>query len=125
MPPNGDTWRPRYVVPPANDPQGRTFFDWKNDEKLKEWKNNAIKLQDVHVRDNNLVKAFNYKIGEGDALELRILVAIYGVRTPTVGSLFRFSSITQSLEYFRPRAKVLRHLLCTRTNVESEITLVN
>ena len=93
MPSNVNQSKPEFVIPP-NNPGGRLFFDWDNDAKLKEWRDRAITMQETHVKDNNRTEWFPYKAVDRDALELRILVAINGIRTPTVYSLFRiFSAI--------------------------------
>ena len=39
-------------------------------------------MQEAHVRDNNRTEWFAYTPEQRDAIELRILVALYGVRTP-------------------------------------------
>lgn len=80
---NNDNWTPRYVRNPANKPPGRTCFDW-TDPKLLKWRNDAIKMQDVHVRDNNHTEWFAYLPDERDAIELRILMVVYGLRVPKV-----------------------------------------
>ena len=75
---------PNFVVCNEKEPAGRNYFQW-DDEKLIKWKNDAICLQDAHVRDNNQTKWFKYNsIIDQDSLELRVLIAIYGVRTPQV-----------------------------------------
>jgi hypothetical protein len=76
-------WTPTLVCPPEKNPEGRTFFDW-NDEKLKKWKADAIKMQELHVKDNNRTEWFEYNAEERDAIELRILMTVYGVRMPLV-----------------------------------------
>ncbi len=83
MAPKDEQWIPKLIRPPEKDPEGRTFFDW-NDEKLKKWKADAIKMQEAHVRDNSRTEWFEYKPEERDAIELRILVTLYGIRTPVV-----------------------------------------
>ncbi|UJR11289.1 hypothetical protein I4U23_015470 [Adineta vaga] len=85
MAPKDDGWTSKYVSPPERDPEGRTYFNWK-DEELQKWKQDAIKMQDGHVRDNNRTEWFIYKPEDRDALELRILVTIYGIRTPQDGN---------------------------------------
>jgi hypothetical protein len=71
------------VICPDEKPDNKTYYDW--DEKgLKKWKEKAIKLQDAHVRDNNNTMWFKFSPEDRDALELRILITIYGVRTPQV-----------------------------------------
>lgn len=72
------------VVCPDDKPSGTTYFDW-DDSKLKKWKKEAISLQDAHVRDNNRTRWFTHNsLIDQDALELRILMAIFGLRTPQV-----------------------------------------
>ena len=83
MPPKDEEWKPQLVRPPEKDPEGRTCFDW-NDEKLKKWKSDAIKMQEAHIRDNNRTEWFAYKPEERDAIELRILIALHGIRIPQV-----------------------------------------
>ncbi len=75
-----------HVHPPEGNPPGRTFFNW-NDEKIKKWKSDAIRIQDIHVKDNNRTEWFVYTFDEVDVMELRILVTLYGVRTPQVDIL--------------------------------------
>jgi hypothetical protein len=70
------------VIRPEN-PQGKTYFDW-NDDRLKKWKEDAILMQESHVKDNNYTKSFVYKRDERDSLELRILITMCGLRTPPV-----------------------------------------
>ena len=72
----------RTVKGPEN-PQGKTYFDWNN-ERLKKWKEDAIKFQVSHVNDNNNTKWFVYKSDKRDSLELRILITICGMRKSTV-----------------------------------------
>ena len=91
MPPHANQSQLKFVIPPSN-PGGKTYFDWNKDEKLKAWRDGAIRLQETHVKDNNRTEWFSYKAADGDAIELRILVAIYGIRTPTVCSFSRNSS---------------------------------
>ena len=83
MAPKDDPWIPKLVRPPEKDPETRHFFNWK-DEKLLKWKNDAIKMQEMHVRDNNRTEWFAYIPEERDAMELRILMALYGTRIPKV-----------------------------------------
>lgn len=75
---------PKNVVCPDEKPAGRTCLDW-NEKAILDWKSKAIQLQDAHVNDNNRTKWFKYDaIDNRDSLELRILMAMYGVRTPKV-----------------------------------------
>ena len=76
-------WTPEYVSAPESNPKGRTYFNW-NDERLQRWKDDAIKMQDAHVKDNNRTEWFAYERADGGDLELRIAVTVYGVRTPEV-----------------------------------------
>ncbi|CAM4827068.1 unnamed protein product [Rotaria magnacalcarata] len=85
MAPKDPEWTPKFVSLSENCPEGRTYFDW-NDKGIEEWKANAIKFQDTHVKDNNRTEWFTYKSEDRDALELRILMAICGFRTPQEGS---------------------------------------
>lgn len=76
---------PKNVVCSNRKPAGRPCFNW-SDPALVEWLLRAIQLQDAHVNDNNLTSWFEYDaIGHRDSLELRILMAMFGVRTPQVG----------------------------------------
>jgi hypothetical protein len=83
MPPKVEEWTPKLVRPPEKNPEGRTYLDW-NDQKLQKWKADAIKMQEVHVRDNNRTEWFAYAPEERDSIELRILMAVYGFRVPQV-----------------------------------------
>jgi hypothetical protein len=56
----------------------------KDDPELRKWQNDALQLQDIHVKNNGLTKWFTYKLGEYDLLELRILIAVFGFRPPDV-----------------------------------------
>ncbi|CAF1691357.1 unnamed protein product, partial [Adineta ricciae] len=80
-PPKSVEWQPRHVDLREQKPEGRTYFDW-SDSELQQWKEKAIKMQDAHVKDNNRTKWFAYNFEHRDALELRILVALHGVRMP-------------------------------------------
>lgn len=85
MAPKDAVWKPQLVTPPE-DPKGRTCFDW-NDDKLKEWRDNAVKMQEAHVKDNSRTEWFAYTPQQRDAIELRILMTIHGLRTPKVRDL--------------------------------------
>ena len=71
------------VTCPKHSPDGRTYYDW-NTDGIKSWKENAIRLQNAHVRDNNNTMWFKFFPEDRDALELRILITIYGLRKPQV-----------------------------------------
>ncbi|CAF1263281.1 unnamed protein product [Didymodactylos carnosus] len=85
MAPTDGEWTPQFVSPPVRNPEGRTYFDWK-DKELQKWEEDAIRMQEGHVQDNNRTEWFTYKSEDRDALELRILVTIYGIRTPQDGN---------------------------------------
>jgi hypothetical protein len=96
MAPKDGEWTPKFVSPPERNPEGRTYFDWQ-DEKLQKWKADAIRMQEGHVQDNNRTKWFTYKSEDRHALELRILVTIYGIRTPKVAFCFYFKNVMTRL----------------------------
>ena len=76
-----------YVLPPVIPTSG-IYFDW-NDKQLKTWLDDAINLQGIHVKDNSKTEWHKYSLDEVDALELRILCSLYGIRTPKVNNLVR------------------------------------
>ena len=117
MAPKDDEWKPELVRAPEKDPESRHFFDWK-DKKLLEWKNHAIQMQEMHARDNNRTEWFAYKPEERDAMELRILMALYGIRIPKVLlSLFLKTKLID-LIHFRKVLSALLRVLSKRTHVK-------
>lgn len=86
-----------YVLPPVIPTSG-TYFNW-NDEQLKKWVVDATNLQGIHVRDNNKTEWHKYLLDQVDALELRILCSLYGIRTPQVSDLRQdFNKLEYSFE---------------------------
>uniref|UniRef100_A0AC35FYC6 DUF4781 domain-containing protein n=1 Tax=Panagrolaimus sp. PS1159 TaxID=55785 RepID=A0AC35FYC6_9BILA len=76
-------WSPTLVTECKNPPikSNRCSIDWSSKE-VQEWKANAIKMQEAHVKDNSRTLWFSYLPEERDAIELRILITLYGIRTP-------------------------------------------
>jgi hypothetical protein len=78
----------KLVVCPFEKPDGECYFNWK-DPKFIEWKENAIQMQEAHVKDNSRTKWFHYgSIEDYDLLDKRILMIIYGIRTPKVVDIY-------------------------------------
>ena len=71
------------VICPNERPTGHTSFNW-NDDIIKEWRKKAIEMQQTHVNDNTRTRNNVYKSSERDALELKILIAVNGLRIPQV-----------------------------------------
>jgi hypothetical protein len=77
----------KLVTCPQKYPVGKNYFNWDN-EKLKEWLDCAIKLQESHVKDNNRTRMFKYnQLEDRNELELRVLITVYGLRTPEVSKI--------------------------------------
>jgi len=60
-------------------PEFMNVFEWNNPE-LQKWVENAVKMQQTHVNDNNLTEFFRYKPTDFDAIQLRICIILFGMK---------------------------------------------
>jgi hypothetical protein len=64
-------------------PKFMNVFDW-NDPELQKWVDDAVKMQQTHVNDNNLTEFFRYKPTDFDAIQLRICIILFGMKVSLI-----------------------------------------